>query len=191
MTADQALKRLRSGNSRYVESRQTHPHQTLERRMELKEAQSPFAAVLGCSDSRVPPEIIFDLGIGDIFVVRTAGHIYDKICLGSIEYAAAHLHVPLIMVLGHSKCGAVQAALNAIDEKASMSGLALAIQPALEQVKEKSGDLVNNAAKANARIITERLKSSKPILTELIRMGKLKIVAAYYDLETGAVEVLS
>ena len=131
------------------------------------------------------------LGIGDIFVVRTAGHIYDEICLGSIEYAAAHLHVPLIMVLGHSKCGAVQAALNAIDEKASMSGLALAIQPALEQVKGKPGDLVNNAAKANARIITERLKSSKPILTELIRMGKLKIVAAYYDLESGAVEVLS
>ena len=187
---EQALKELIAGNRRYVNSRQKHPHQTPRRRAELSEAQQPFAAILGCADSRVPPEVIFDTGLGDIFTVRIAGNVVNKMVLGSMEYAASHLHTPLIMVLGHSKCGSVQAAVKSINGKGHIAFLTEPIQQALSEVKDLPGDLVNNAARANAKLVTEQLKLSKPVLSRLVSEGKVNIVPAFYDLDTGVVEIL-
>jgi len=192
MTGDQAIQRLLSGNRRYLHAKQEHPNQTPERRGELQGGQRPFAVILGCSDSRVPPEVIFDHGLGDLFVVRVAGNVVDKIVLGSIEYAVSHLETPLIMVLAHADCGAVTAALSGCDEsQGQLHSITSAIQPAIYQVKDGPGDILNKASKANAKIIAERLKNSKPFLFEAVKAGKLKIVAAYYDLYTGVVEILS
>jgi len=191
INGDQALKELIAGNKRYVASRQRHPNQSHQRRAELSNAQQPFAVILGCADSRVPPEVIFDCGLGDLFVVRIAGHVMNDMVLGSIEYAANHLHAPLIMVLGHSKCGSVQAAISGVGVVGHIARLTEAIQPALHEAQEQPGDLVNNAARANTKIITEQLKCSKPVLSTLVREGKLKVIPAFYDLDTGVVEILS
>lgn len=191
LNGDQALERLMTGNTRFVTSGLRHPHQTNERRFELRDGQRPFAVILGCADSRVPPEVIFDQGLGDLFIVRVAGNIIDAVILGSIEYAASHLHTPLIMVLGHSQCGAVTAALFNENLEGNLSILAAAIRPALEYLNDRSGDIVNDTAKANARMVSGQLKEASPILSELVKEGKIKIVAAFYDLNTGAVEILS
>jgi carbonic anhydrase len=130
-----------SGNERYVSSKQTHPHQTPEYRADLTRGQHPFAVILGCSDSRVSPEVIFDQGLGDIFVVRVAGNIVNDIVLASIEYAVAHLHTPLVMVLGHSECGAVGATVVGGDLEGHLPSLAKAIQPAVDKVEDAFGDV--------------------------------------------------
>ena len=187
----QALERLMAGNKRYVSAKQTHPDQTSERRIELRTGQNPFAAILGCADSRVPPEVIFDQGLGDLFVVRVAGNVLDNIILASLEYAEIHLRTPLIMVLGHSKCGAVEATVTGGKLEGHLSSLTSAIEPALDKAEGQSGDLLNNTAKANAKMVVEQLKCSGVRFTELIETGKLTVVAAYYDLDTGAVEILS
>jgi carbonic anhydrase len=191
INGDQALNELIGGNKRYVDSRQLHPNRSQQRRIELSNAQQPFAVILGCADSRVPPEVIFDCGLGDLFVVRIAGHVMNDLVLGSIEYAANHLHAPLIMVLGHSKCGSVQAAVSGVGVEGHISFLTEAMQPALDEAKKQAGDLVDCAGRANAKIITEQLKCSEPILCALVGEGKLKIVPAFYDLDTGVVEILS
>ena len=191
LTADQALQQLMAGNKRFSASKQTHPDQSPERRAELRDSQNPFAIILGCADSRVPPEVIFDQGLGDLFVVRVAGNILDDIVLGSIEYAAAHLHTPLAMVLGHSGCGAVSAAVAGGELEGHLTSLTSAIQPVLDKIKDKHGDLVNNAAKANAKMVAEQLKCSGPVLSKMVNAGKLKVVAAYYDLDTWDVEIIS
>lgn len=191
MTGEKALRRLMSGNKRYLTSKLRHPNQTSMRRAELRDGQQPFAVILGCSDSRVPPEVIFDVGLGDLFVVRVAGNITDDVVLGSIEYAAAHLRTPLIVVLGHSACGAVEATVSGNDMEGCLPSLAAAISPAVEKVKDQSGDIVNNAAKLNAKMVSERLRRTSPILSDLVHRALLKIVPAYYDLGTGAVELLS
>lgn len=188
---DHALEELVAGNRRYVDSKQKHPNQTPRRRAELSNTQQPFAVILGCADSRVPPEIIFDRGLGDLFIVRIAGNVINDMILGSIEYAADHLHTPLIMVLGHSKCGCVTAAIKGVNEQGHIAGLTEAIQPALNEAKEQPGDMVNNAARANAKIVAEQLKCSKPVLADLVSEGKLNVVPAFYDLDTGVVEILS
>jgi carbonic anhydrase len=189
-TAEQAMERLMAGNKRYVASKQTHPHQTRERCVELSAGQYPFAVILGCADSRVPPEVIFDQGLGDLFVIRVAGNVLDDIVVGSVEYAAAHLHTPLIVVLGHARCGAVGATVAGGELEGHLPSLAEAIQPAVDQVKDLPGDLVDNAVRANARMVAEQLRSSQPVLSELVNAGALKIVAARYDLDTGVVELL-
>jgi len=189
-TGKQALERLMNGNRRYVTAKQTHPDQTPERRLELKADQNPFAVILGCADSRVPPEVIFDQGLGDLFVVRVAGNVLDDMILASLEYAEIHLHTPLIMVLGHSKCGAVEATVTGGKQEGHLSSLTSVIRPALDKVKDQSGDLINNTAKVNAKMVAEQLKSSGAHFTELVKSGKLMVVAAYYDLETGVVEIL-
>ena len=191
INGDQALKELIIGNRRYVDSRQKHPNQTPRRRAELSNGQQPFAVILGCADSRIPPEVIFDTGLGDLFVVRIAGHVMNDMVLGSIEYAADHLYTPLIMVLGHSKCGAIQAAIKGASGEGHISCLTEAIQPALLEAKEQPGDLANNAARVNAKIVAEQLKCSKPVLSNLVSEGKLNVVPAFYDLDTGVVEILS
>ena len=190
VNADEALKRLTEGNKRYVVGKFIRPHQTSVRRAELIDGQHPFAIVLGCSDSRIPVEIVFDQGVGDLFVIRNAGNIVDDVALGSIEYAAAHLHVSLALVMGHGGCGAVTAAASGGDLEGHLPAIAAAIRPAVDKAKTQQGDLVNNAARANAVRGAELLKASKPVLSELVRSGKLMIAPAFYDIKSGKVEFI-
>lgn len=189
ITSDQALATLMAGNKQYASAKLTHPNQTPERRTELVKGQHPFAVILSCSDSRVPPEVIFDQGLGDLFVVRVAGNVVDDIALGSIEYAAEHLGTPLIVVLGHEKCGAITATVEGGKAPGHIDAVVRALKPAVEKVKDQPGDKVENAAKANIGLVVEQLKTSRPILAELVKNGKLKIVGARYDLDTGLVDI--
>jgi carbonic anhydrase len=189
-TGQEALQRLLDGNRRYVDARLEHPDQAPERRLALRTGQHPFAVILGCADSRVPPEVIFDQGLGDLFVIRVAGNVLDDMILGSMEYAEIHLNTPLIMVLGHSRCGAVEATVAGGKAEGHIFSLTSAIQPAVDWAKEHSGDLVDNAVKANAKMVAEELKTAGAHFTELVDAGRLLIVPAYYDLETGIVEIL-
>jgi carbonic anhydrase len=185
-----ALKELLDGNKRYVAGQATHPHQSATRRIEVGKGQHPLAAILTCSDSRVPPEILFDQGIGDVFIVRDAGNIADDVALGSLEYAAEHLGTPLIVVLGHSKCGAVTATVQGGEAPGHIGSLIKLIQPAVEKTKGQPGDPIVNAIKANVQLVVEQLNTCQPILAHLVKAGKLKIVGAHYDLDSGAVELV-
>jgi carbonic anhydrase len=180
------------GNTRFVFGHMTHlaSGQVAEARRAVAKGQMPFAIIVGCSDSRVGPEIVFDQGLGDIFVVRTAGEVVDVTALGSIEYAVEHLGSSLIVVLGHERCGAVSAAVAVAKEPGHIATLLRAIEPAVEQTKGKPGDPVENAVRAQAIDVAKQLQNAKPILTERVHSGKLKIVAARYDLDTGKVEFL-
>src|SRR5438046_5665529 len=156
------------------------------RRADLKASQHPFAIVLSCSDSRVPPEIVFDQGLGDLFVLRVAGNVIDDQSLGSIEYAVDHLAVRLIVVLGHQRCGAVKAAKETIAAKgkapAHIQSLVMAIQPAVEATV--NGDL-EATVKANVKDVVQALRSSTPILKPKVDSGELKVLGAYYSLNTA------
>lgn len=185
-----AMRFLHDGNARYAGGRPTHPHETRERRLEIASAQQPFAAVLGCSDSRVPPEIVFDQGLGDLFVVRTAGHVVDDAVLASLEYAVLHLKVPLVVVLGHSGCGAVAAAVEGGEHHGHLGHLVEAIRPAVEAAREKSGYLLDRAVRENVVRVAAELQDSRPILAPLVQQEALVIVGAVYTLETGRVEFL-
>jgi carbonic anhydrase len=189
-TADEALKCLVEGNKRFVSGPMIRPDQGKARRAELVRGQQPYAIIVTCSDSRIPPELIFDKGFGDLFVVRTAGNVVDDIALGSVEYAAEHLHVPLIIVLGYKGCGAVSAAVKGAEAPGHIAAVVAAIRPAVEKAKGVEGDPVDNTVKANILAVTEKLKSSEPILADLVKEGKLTIIPARYDMETGNVELL-
>jgi carbonic anhydrase len=190
---DQALQRLMEGNQRYVTNTTLPVNESERRRMDVAKGQQPFATIFSCVDSRVPPELVFDRGLGDLFVIRTAGHVIDNAVLGSLEFGVAELHIPVLMVLGHEKCGAVQATIEAVEKnahaEADINWLVEGIRPAVEQAKTHSGDLLDNAVKANVELTIQRLKSS-PILSEAIQKGELKIVGARYDLDTGSVELV-
>jgi carbonic anhydrase len=192
VNVDEALQQLIAGNQRYVNGSPIHPNQTETRRLEVAKGQKPFAAILCCADSRVPPEIIFDQGLGDLFVVRTAGQVTDKAVLGSLEFAVQELHITLMMVLGHARCGAVIATIEAIGRNAKSSSdigaLVEGLRPAFETVKGQPGDLLDKVVKANVVLMVDRLKHD-PILAEAVEMGQLRIVGALYDLDTGIVEV--
>ncbi|MDD1758300.1 MAG: carbonic anhydrase [Methanotrichaceae archaeon] len=190
MTPDQALRKLIEGNARFVSGKVTHPDQSAERRAEVVSGQHPFAVVISCSDSRIPPEIVFDQGIGDIFVIRTAGEVMDNVTLGSLEYAVEHLRVPLAIVLGHDNCGAVSAAVTSGEAPGHIKSLVEAIKPAVDKAKEMKGDLLNNSIDVNTQNIVEALKSSKPILSEAVKKDKMKIVGARYHLDSGTVETM-
>jgi carbonic anhydrase len=192
ITAQQALQKLLEGNARFVQERAAHPHQSAERRAEVLSGQNPFAVILGCSDSRIPPEIIFDQGIGDLFIVRTAGQVVDDVALGSIEYAVEHLGVPLVMVLGHDKCGAITATIAGGEASGHIGSLVAALNPAVEKAKKMGGEdqLLNNSIDENVRMITHQLRSSKPLLSKLVEEGKLQIVGARYHLDSGRVDIL-
>ncbi len=170
--------------------KQTHPNQDKSRRDEVKTGQKPFAIIVGCSDSRIPPEILFDQGIGDLFVIRLAGNIVDDTALGSIEYAADHLGTRLVVVLGHAKCGAVTAAAGGGEAHGHIGSIVQLIIPAVERARDKSGDLVDNAIRENARLVAAAISSSKPILSKMVEEGKIAVVPAYYDIDTGVVELL-
>lgn len=189
-TPDAALRQLLDGNKRFMSASLTHPNQDDTRRISLESGQAPFAAVLACADSRVPPEVLFDQGLGDLFVVRVAGNIINDQLLGSLEYAAAHLDTSLILVLGHTNCGAVGAVAAGAELEGHIASLAPAIQPAVDKVKEQEGNLTDNAAREVARMTADQLRSSEPILANLIKEGKLDVVPAFYDLESGEVTLL-
>jgi carbonic anhydrase len=188
-----ALRALLEGNARYVEAKLTHPDQTAARRAELVGEQHPFAVIFGCSDSRVPAEIVFDQGLGDLFVVRVAGPVLDDAVLGSLEFAALELRVPLILVLGHERCGAVTAALDVLDKGTTPPGhishLVDAISPAVKRVRGRPGDVLDNAVRANIELVVEKLRTSRQVLANQVSSGKLRIVGARYDLDRGRVDV--
>jgi carbonic anhydrase len=184
----EATSRLKEGNGRYTNGNSQHPRQSSEEREKLTNSQHPFAIVLGCADSRVPAEIVFDQGLGDLFVVRVAGNVIDDHSLGSIEYAVDHLAVRLIVVLGHQRCGAVQAAKDTIAANGKAPGhiqsLVTAIEPAVEATVK---DDLEATVKANVKNVVQALRSSTPVLKAKIDAGELKVVGAYYSLDTGAV----
>jgi len=192
ITSELALQQLMEGNLRYAEGNASHPHQSLERRAELISGQQPFAVILGCSDSRIPPELIFDQGLGDVFVIRTAGEVVDNASLASIEYAVDHLGVPLVMVLGHDSCGAVTAAVQGGEAEGHLGSLMDFIRPAVEQAREagEGSDLLNGSIDNNVFNIVEALKSSQPVLSEKVDAGELMILGARYRLDSGLVEIL-
>ncbi len=195
ITAEQALQKLMDGNARFVSGNVEHPNQSAERRAEVVSGQHPFAIVVGCSDSRVPPEIIFDQGIGDIFVIRTAGQVMDDAAIGSIEYGAEHLGVPLVVVLGHDSCGAVKATVEGGEAPGHIASLVEAIQPAVDEAAKgmneaSEEELLNASIDINVKNIVEQLETSEPILSELVEEGELTIVGAHYHLDSGEVEIL-
>jgi carbonic anhydrase len=163
----------------------------VERRTDLISSQHPIAIVVGCSDSRVPPEAVFDQGLGDIFVVRTAGQVLDNASMGSIEYAVEHLGVPLLVVLGHDSCGAVTAAVKGGEAPGHMNRQVESILPAVDEAKEMNdkGELLNNSIDNNINNIRNDLIDAEPILSEKVRKGELSIVGARYHLDTGAVQI--
>jgi carbonic anhydrase len=209
----EAISRLKEGNGRYTSGNPQHPHESSEertymatnsyenlgmnaaevakRRAELTKSQHPFAVIVGCADSRVPPEIVFDQGLGDLFVLRMAGNVIDDHSLGSVEYAVDHLAVRLIVVLGHQRCGAVKAAKETIAAKteapAHIQSLVTAIQPAVEATA--NGDL-EATVEANVKNVVQALRSSTPVLKAKVDAGELKVVGAYYNLDSGSVAFL-
>jgi carbonic anhydrase len=214
----EAMSRLKEGNGRYASGHQQHPHESSEerahiaadsyenagmiflgmtgaeaakRRAELTKSQHPFAIIVSCSDSRVPPEIVFDQGLGDLFVLRVAGNVIDDHSLGSIEYAVDHLAVRLIVVLGHQRCGAVKAAKDTIAAKtkapAHIQSLVTAIRPAVEATVH--GDL-ETTVKANVKDVGQALRSSTPVLKPKVDSGEIRVVDAYYSLDSGSVTFL-
>jgi len=188
---DDALERLMAGNERYAACALDHPHQTTGRRMEVTGGQHPFAIILTCSDSRVPPEILFDQGIGDLFVIRTAGNVADDIVLGSIEYAVEHLDVGLLVVLGHQSCGAVTAAVKDTHADGHIARIVDLIRPSVIKAKSLPGDLTSNAITANILQTASLLSECEPVLKEFVHNGRLKVIAAYYCLESGRVQILA
>ena len=187
----EAVSKLKQGNGRYSGGNLQHPGQTTERRTELAKTQHPFVTIVSCSDSRVPPEIVFDQGLGDLFVIRVAGNVIDDHALGSIEYSVDHLGVRLILVLGHQSCGAVQAARETIAAKskapAHIQSLVTAIRPAVEATAK--GDL-EATIKANVKDVVQALRSSTPILKAKADSGDVRVIGAYYSLDTGSVSFL-
>jgi carbonic anhydrase len=193
LTPDQALATLMDGNQRFVARKQLNPHQDIARITEVAVGQEPFAAILSCADSRVVPEIAFDQGMGDLFVVRVAGNVARIDEIASEEYAIALLKTPLLMVLGHERCGAVTAALNSVSTGGEWPGdiasLVLAIEPAVKASAGEEGDRLTNAVKANVRLQVDRLLGSS-VIAAAVQEGQLKVVGAYYDLDTGVISLV-
>jgi carbonic anhydrase len=191
-TASQVIAKLKQGNRRFAHHHQKNPDQNSKRVHQLVTGQHPIATVLCCSDSRVPPEIVFDQGLGDVFVVREAGHVADDATLGSIEYAVEHLKTPVIIVMGHESCGAVTAAVDAKDTHKSAGGhiqrLVEDISPAVDAAGATGSreSQIARAVTANVKLVIKQL-SADPSLAKSIREGEVKIVGAVYDLHSGRV----
>ena len=191
VTPDSALAELKAGNAHHVRHQYQHPHETVTRQRELVTGQHPHVEILSCADSRVPPEIIFDQGLGDLFVVRVAGNVAADTEIGSLEYGAEHLHIPLLVVLGHESCGAVTAAVQDGEAEGHIAALVSLIKPAVDKSKGMPGDPIANAVRVNVQMVVQQLRASTPVLSGLVAQGKLKIVGGVYSLETGKVTWLS
>lgn len=187
MSSDIALERLMQGNQRYVKDLGACPNCNEYQRAAIKSSQNPFAIILGCSDSRVPPEIIFDQGIGDLFTVRVAGNIAGTSELESLEYAVKHMNACLIVVLGHENCGAVQAVLE--DNAADFPEIARMITPAVTMARQGKQNDLSAAVKANVRIVMENIKKAD-VIKDILKQRNIKVVGGYYHLATGAVEIV-
>ena len=190
LSAAEALDQLEAGNQRFVSGASEHPHCDPARRAELAGGQRPFATVVTCSDSRVPVELVFDQGLGDVFVIRVAGNIADDAVLGSIEYASMHLGVNLVVVMGHQSCGAVGAAVDGSATGTHIDSLIDAIAPAVAEAKaEGNDDLLERSVHANATMVSTQIRESQPVLAGLGEQG-VAVRPAYYSLETGEVSWL-
>ncbi len=190
LTPDQALQTLLDGNRRFCTGKAVHPHQSAGRRSEVVAGQHPLAMVLCCSDSRVPPEVLFDQGVGDIFVVRNAGNIVDDVVLGSLEYGAEHLGANLILVLGHTRCGAVTAAVQGGEAHGHIHRIINTIMPAVAATRGEAGDAILNATRANVRRVVRDIQGCWPILAEMATKGQLKVAGGLYHLDSGEVELV-
>ncbi len=188
---DRALERLNEGNKKYVAGHRKHPHDFTARLHEVAFGQNPFAVILGCADSRVPVEMIFHAGLGDLFVVRVAGNVADHIVIGSIEFAVERLGTRLVVVLGHERCGAITAALDGGRPSGHIGALLKHLTPVVERVRNRPGDVLDQAVRLNAVLVADKLKRSRPILAQAVASGKVNIVAARYDLDDGNVEFLT
>lgn len=185
-----AFDKLIEGNRRYATSNTVCHDDWSAKRLAQIQGQAPFAVIVTCSDSRVPPEIVFDQALGSLFVIRIAGNVVDHFAIGSIEYGVSVLGAELVLVLGHSNCGAVEGALKGLKFDNHIQEVLDTIQPAIHAVKGDAGNILEKAIKANVRHVEETLKTSKPVLANLLNQGKLSVVGAYYDLATGKVEFL-
>lgn len=182
------MDRLIEGNKRYINDTLEHPNRTAESRLAVVSKQEPFAIIVGCADSRVSPEIIFDQGIGDLFVVRVAGNVIGPLELDSIEYAAIYLHSSVILVLGHENCGAVTAVVNGTTK--DIESVAELIEPAVKEARAKTpNDVIVNSIKTNALRMRDYLLKT-PTIQKLVQEKKLEVQAGYYHLKTGSVEIL-
>lgn len=188
MSIDQVLDRLKAGNERFVNDKLDGKLQNGNRRGELTGGQEPYAIILSCADSRVVPELAFDAGLGELFVVRVAGNVANNSSIASIEYAVAHIGTPVIVVMGHESCGAVTAAVKGGDNGHNLNHLLAHVQPALSASPE--GASVNDIVKKNAELTAQELQDRSAIIRNAVETGKLKIVPAYYNLGSGAVDML-
>lgn len=193
LTPDEALAKLKEGNAKYVAAPQLCEAELGKRREEVAKGQAPWATVLTCADSRVPPELLFGgLNLGELFVCRNAGNMADTATMGTIEYGAEHLGSPLIVVLGHERCGAVAAACEVAEKGTKLPGsigpMVDAIVPAAKAMMGKDGDFVANVVRESAKMTADKIGSQSEIVSHLVKEGKVKIVYATYDLDTGVVE---
>lgn len=198
-TASEAYQRLAKGNARFVSGHsKQNQYDTMARREELKEGQAPFAVILGCSDSRVPAEIVFDQSLGDLFVIRIAGNIVAPSQIGSIEFAVEHFGSPLVVVLGHTKCGAIAATVKSLTSPGvetqgiHIGSIVKRIKPSVTELLKSDlahneEALISSASKANVRASVNQLRHSSEFIEQLLDQGKLDIIGAEYDLDTGKV----
>ncbi|MBR8828103.1 MAG: carbonic anhydrase [Gomphosphaeria aponina SAG 52.96 = DSM 107014] len=189
LSPDEVFNKLMEGNKRFVENKRQSPNQDSARLIEIAKGQAPFAAILSCADSRVPAEIVFDRGLGDLFVVRDAGNIATPEEIGSLEFGTLVLGAKVLLVMGHTSCGAVQAAIKGGSLPGQIGSIVDAILPAVQSSEGQPGDQLENATKANVMLQIENLKAS-PVISQLITDGKLKIVGAVYDLNTGEAKLI-
>jgi carbonic anhydrase len=195
VTPDEALERLKTGNAKYVSAPQLCAADLIKQREQVAKGQAPWASIIACADSRVPPELLFGgIGLGELFVARTAGNTAETATMGTIEYGTAELHVPLIVVVGHERCGAVAAACEVVEKHTKFPGsigpLVRTIVPAARAVHNKPGDFVDNAVRENARRTAAKVAASK-IVAGAVKAGKVKVLAAHYGLDDGRVEFLT
>ena len=191
LSAQEALDKLKKGNKRFVQLHQKHPDESKQRRQEMLKGQHPFAVILSCSDSRVPLELIFDQGLGDLFEIRNAGNVLDDHVIGSIEYAVMHCGVKLIVIMGHQDCGAINATLSGVSETKYIKSLEDSIEPAVEQCKLKGLEVnSDNVVKEHVMQDIQELMEQDHDLVKYMKEHKVKIVPAYYHLDTGKVDFL-
>ena len=188
LDAEESLKKLMDGNRRFVSETYDRGDIGPGRRAEISKGQRPFAVIVDCSDSRVVPEFIFDQGLGDLFVIRTAGNIVDDIVIGSVEYAVKHLGVRLVLVLGHDDCGAVKATVAGGKAEGHIDAILQAIRPAVAVAMQKPGNLLDNAIAQNVDMVINRLQSAQPILAQALQTGDVRIVGGVYHLKDGSVD---
>jgi carbonic anhydrase len=195
MTPDKALELLKRGNRDFLAGRGAAPDPDGRRRLEIAKAQYPFAVLVSCSDSRVPPELLFGRGLGELFIIRNAGNTVDTVAMGSLEYAVAELKVPLVVVMGHERCGAVAAAVSVVEQGTTFPGsigrMVEPIVPAVLEARRKSAgaDLLDMSVRENVRRTVARLREfSEPMVLDRLKAGKLRVVGARYDLDDGRVD---